>query len=290
MSNEELVTRIKAGVDVADNMLALWQQCQKFITMLAKRFTGWAELEDLEQEGYFGLCAAVNNYDCDRSTPFINYSAFWIRQYMKRYIDNCCGAVRLPVHAKEKLRQYKRTVAGFKREYGRGPADKEICSLLQISREQLEQLRNDEIIDQVKSLDAAVPGDEGKIAPVDMVASDQEVEEDVIHDLDSQRLKAEMTDILNDLEGQQSAVIYSRFYQGRTLKETGQQLGASPERVRQLQTKALRELRQPKYRERLLPYVDDRLSVAAYHHVGISQFDRTWTSVTEYAALALMGE
>ena len=95
MTNEQLVLRIKAGEAVADNMLALWQQCQRFIFTIAKRYSAYEDMEDLTQQGYIGLCNAVDGYDPDSETPFINYAAFWIRQSMQRYIDECSGLVKI---------------------------------------------------------------------------------------------------------------------------------------------------------------------------------------------------
>ena len=102
MSNEQIVVRIQAGENTADNMLKLWQQTESFIAKLAMSYQGYAELEDLKQEGYIGLCEAVRQYDSDKGVPFINYAAFWIRQVMRRYIDNCCSVVRLPVHVRDR--------------------------------------------------------------------------------------------------------------------------------------------------------------------------------------------
>lgn len=63
MSNKQLVLRIKAGENVADNMLQLWQQNQGFIRSIAKKYAAYEEIEDLIQQGYFGMCNAVNGYD-----------------------------------------------------------------------------------------------------------------------------------------------------------------------------------------------------------------------------------
>jgi len=75
------------------------------------------------------------------------------------------------------------------------------------------------------------------------------------------------------------------YYADRTLKETGAALGIGVEATRQIQTKVIRELRRPKYADQLRPYVNEQLRAASFHHVGVAQFDRTWTSATEYAAL-----
>ncbi|RHR19101.1 hypothetical protein DWX49_03855 [Blautia sp. AF19-34] len=75
MRNEQLVLRIQAGEDVAENMLQLWKQNKGLIYKMAKGYGKPAEEEDLAQEGYFGLCAAVERYDFSKERPFINYAA-----------------------------------------------------------------------------------------------------------------------------------------------------------------------------------------------------------------------
>ena len=79
MTNEQLVIRIKAGIDVANNMLQLWQQNQGYITSIAKRFQGYEDKEDLMQQGYIGLCNAVDGYNPDEGVLFLTYAGFWIR-------------------------------------------------------------------------------------------------------------------------------------------------------------------------------------------------------------------
>ena len=94
MDNEQLVIKIKASIDVADNMLALWQQNRGFIHKIVNQYKAYAEEEDLEQEGYLGLSAAVDHYNPDEGVTFIHYASFWIKQYIARYIRGN-GTVRL---------------------------------------------------------------------------------------------------------------------------------------------------------------------------------------------------
>lgn len=79
LSNEQLVALIQGGVDVQDNLCRLWQQNKAFVTTIAKHFYGCAEFDDLLQEGYLGLCKAVDAYDPDKGS-FVHYAAYWIRQ------------------------------------------------------------------------------------------------------------------------------------------------------------------------------------------------------------------
>ena len=84
MTNEQLVARIQVGEDTAVNMLQLWEQNQRFIGMIAVKYSGYAEMDDLKQEGYLALCEAVRHYNPDQGVPFINYAAFYIRLGMQR--------------------------------------------------------------------------------------------------------------------------------------------------------------------------------------------------------------
>ena len=95
MTNEQLVARIQAGENTAENMLQLWQQTKAFVAKLAKKYKGYAEFDDLMQEGYLGLNEAVNHYDVSQHIPFINYAAYWIKQCMQRFVERD-STVRLP--------------------------------------------------------------------------------------------------------------------------------------------------------------------------------------------------
>lgn len=75
MDNGQIVNRIQAGENEQENMTLLWQQNQNFITMIARKYSSCAEMEDLEQEGYIGLYEAVRHYDASSGVPFINYAA-----------------------------------------------------------------------------------------------------------------------------------------------------------------------------------------------------------------------
>lgn len=109
MTNEQLAIRIKAGIDVADNMLKLWQQNRGFIHKIVNQYKVFAEEEDLEQEGYLGLSEAVGHYNPDEGVTFLHYASYWIKQYIVRYIKSN-GTVRLPEHIQERIRKYNRIV------------------------------------------------------------------------------------------------------------------------------------------------------------------------------------
>lgn len=287
LSNEQLVTRIQSGIDEADNMFILWQQNQRFITMLGKRYTTHAELADLEQEGYIALCKAVEGYDSTKGVPFINYAAYWIKQYMVRYIQNCCQSVRISVHTYEDIGKYKKLMAQVMAEYGRNPTDAEISRYMRISLAQVRQLKKDFSMANIQSLDEKISGEDACIRG-ELVASGEDLETDVIEHLDQQKMQRQLWAIVETLEWQQAVTIKARYKENKTLKETGELLGGSIELARQLQQKALRTLRVPRNIRKLHPYYEEYLDTCAYHRVGMATFNRTWTSATEGAALRMM--
>ena len=121
MSNEELVSRIKSGIDPAGNMLQLWEQNRGLIGSIAVKYKGYEDLEDLKQQGYIGLCNAVNNYQSGEGVPFAGYAALWIRQSMTRYIVNSGNPVRIPVHEFNRQQRYKRFLREYEVRTGKPP-------------------------------------------------------------------------------------------------------------------------------------------------------------------------
>ena len=160
MDNEQLVARIKAGEDEAENMLQLWQQNRGFIATMARKYVSLAEMEDLEQEGYIGLCEAVRHYEPCKEVPFINYAAFWIRQAMRRYIDNCGAVVRLPSNMYDWIRKYKKTLREYHQEYKEWPSDSALCWLMGVSRKKLQEIQRATRMADIGSLDAPLEGAE----------------------------------------------------------------------------------------------------------------------------------
>ena len=128
--NNQLVALIRAGENEADNMLKLWNRNKGFVFKTAKKYSGYAEMDDLMQEGYLGLCEAVRYYDAEKGVPFINYAALWIRQVMQRYIDNTGNVVRIPVYLGDLVKRYKKLNNEYFKYYGMKPTDREMSSFL----------------------------------------------------------------------------------------------------------------------------------------------------------------
>lgn len=288
MDNEQLVARIRAGIDTADNMLALYEQNHGFIHKMALKYSGYAEIEDLKQEAYIGLCAAVEHYDEDKGVAFISYAGFWIKQTMQRYIDNCGGVVRLPVHAREWIAKYKKILREYRQYYGSEPSERELCHLLGVDREKLHTIQESARIGQIKSLSEVVGGEEEDFTIEDTIASDEDIEADVAERLDTAAMKKELWVAVDQLPKEQAVVIRKRYQENMTMKDAGESLGIKSCTVRNLEDKAMRTLRMPHRSRKFKPYFEQYLSAHSYKHVGVENFQRTWTSQVEREALREM--
>ena len=287
LSNEMIVEQLQRGINENDNMLQLWQQNQRFVKMMAVKFTGRAELEDLMQEGYIALCEAVRHYDPEKGVAFITYAAFWIRQGMQRYIENCGNVVRIPTHAREWMHKYKRMEAEYRKYYGAVPTDQVLCALLGISQEKLKSIRESIGMGQIRSLNEPLGDEEGELTVEDSVGSGEELEGDIIGRLDYQGMKKQLWEAVDSLPGIQSDVIRCRFLDSKTLQEIGEKHNLSREAARSYQDKAMRELRKPSRSRKFRGYYEEYIAAASIHHIGLESFRRTWTSEVERDAIGI---
>lgn len=290
MTNEQLVLRIKAGEAVADNMLALWQQCQRFIFTIAKRYSAYEDMEDLTQQGYIGLCNAVDGYDPDSETPFINYAAFWIRQSMQRYIDECSGLVKIPFGLQQKTRKYKKFVSAYMASFGRAPSDQEAAHYLGVSYKRLDEVKKAAVAEQVSSLDVPI-GDEGSDTFSDIVESPERQDNDLLEELQAEQLKSVLWPLVDDLPGRSAEVLRDRFQKNLSFREIAGKAGITDVQARRWQAKGLRELRSPSAIRQLRPFIDhntdyDIVYSEALHGNGAERFNTTWTSSTERVAIS----
>ncbi len=289
MTNEQLVTLIKNGIDVPENMLSLWEQNRGFIAKIACKYQGYEDIEDLKQQGYIGLCNAVEGYRPEEEIPFINYAAFWIRQSMTRYIEECGAVVRIPSCEQIRQRKYKKLLYVFELQTGRKPTDWEVCRCMQISHKVLEEMKSNVRMGSIGSLDSSI-NEDGDSTVGDMVAGNADVEGAVLDKVEKEELKHVIWPVVDSLPDNQPYVIRAIFQEGKTLKAAGEKIGVSVERTRQIRNRAIRELRKPGRREKLIAFLPEHVESTAYRYNSVKSFNRTWTSSTELAALKIYEE
>lgn len=289
MTNEQLAIRIKAGIDVANNMLQLWQQNRGFIHKIVNQYKAYAEEEDLEQEGYLGLSAAVEHYNSDEDVTFLHYASFWIKQYMSRYIKSN-GTIRLPEFMQGRIREYNKMVQKWQQNYHRKPTDGEICHFLDLSWEMLENLKKAVQMAKIGSLDIPIGEDEDcslyELIP-GSIDEEEQVESMVLEKVQKEELCAVVWALVDSLTDTQAKTIRARYQDNMTFREIAEDQGVSVEMARQRERQGLRELRKPSKSKLLRPFLpdDNRIYSMGLQGNGVGSFNRTWTSSTERAAL-----
>lgn len=285
MTNEELVIRIKAGIDVADNMLQLWQQVKDFVCSIAKRYAGYEAMDDLMQEGYLSLYDAIDGYDPTAGFLFLTYAKKRIQMRLTRYVYRN-KAIRIPEQKRMEIRKYQKVAQGIRTQYGREPSEREICYMLQIDPEYLQELLMLQELSTMSSLDVPVSDGEGgkERSLSETVPSEENVEGDILDRMEQEELRETLWRMVNELPEQQGEVIRMRYKDGMTLKEIGAIIGSD---ARKVESKGLRELRLPHNANKLRPFLPEAVESRAYHGNSAEVFKRTWTSSTERAAMRL---
>jgi RNA polymerase primary sigma factor len=235
----ELAKRIENGDAAAKERMI--NSNLRLVVSLAKRYQGQdLPLLDLIQEGILGLIRAAEKFDWRRGYKFSTYATFWIRQAIQRGIANKARTIRIPVHIGQRERKIARTQRELQAELGRPPTDEEVAERAEIKVADIEELRD--AARAVTSLDRPI-GEEGEAAFGDLLPSDApEPEEEVDISLRTEALMR----ALDQLPEREREVVKLRFGvnggEPTPLRETGRRMGLSPERVRQLEGKALKRL------------------------------------------------
>lgn len=232
----------------------LIQSNLRLVVSIAKKYTGQRILfMDLVQEGSLGLIKAASRFDYTKGFKFSTYATWWIKQAIIRAIANSSRTIRIPVHMGDKIRNLKKAIIKLSVDLGREPNDYELASYLKTTEKKIKLIKTS-IIKEPVSFETPVAED---LTLADYIADN--VENDPNQKLEKNDFKKDVYNSLSILNKREKFIILNRFgldnRKPKTLEQLGKMLGFSKERIRQIETDALRKLRKSNETQYLKEYL-----------------------------------
>ena len=250
----ELAKKVAVGDDYAKKRLS--EANLRLVVSIAKRYVGRGmAFLDLIQEGNCGLIKAAEKFDHTKGFKFSTYATWWIRQAISRALADQARTIRVPVHMVETINRWNAVSRSLLQEFGREPTLSEIAEKMGLPEDRVAEIQK--IAQDTVSLETPI-GDEDDSSLKEFIKDDNGISPGDA--AESSMMKQQILAALDMLTPREEKVLRLRFgiddSKPRTLEEVGKEFNVTRERIRQIETKALRKLRHPSRSKNLKGFVN----------------------------------